>query len=112
MAVKQSPFETTMPDALPTPVFVLGQISIKDAEAWAAYRAQVPASLAPWQGEVLGRGKRAAVFAGQPRHADIVMIRFPSRAAAQGWFDSPGYQALIPLREQAAEVELACYDAQ
>jgi hypothetical protein len=32
-------------------------------------------------------------------------------AALRRWFDSPAYQALIPLREQAAEVTLVGYEA-
>ena len=37
-------------------------------------------------------------------------IGFPSAAAAGEWFASPAYQALIPLREQAAEVLLLAYE--
>ena len=51
-----------------------------------------------------------ASFSGDSPHADIVVIRFPSAAAASGWFASPAYQALIPLREQAAEVLLLAYE--
>ena len=39
------------------------------------------------------------------------VIRFPDPAAFRAWFDSPAYQALIPLREQAAEVTLVGYEA-
>jgi uncharacterized protein (DUF1330 family) len=38
------------------------------------------------------------------------VIRFPDRSALRGWFDSPAYQALIPLREQAADVVLLGYE--
>jgi uncharacterized protein (DUF1330 family) len=33
----------------------------------------------------------------------IVLLKFPSMADAKAWYDSPAYQAVIPLREQAAE---------
>ena len=52
----------------------------------------------------------SASCSGDSPHADIVVIRFPSAAAASGWFASPAYQALIPLREQAAEVLLLAYE--
>jgi uncharacterized protein (DUF1330 family) len=39
------------------------------------------------------------------------VIRFPNLAALQGWYRSPAYQALIPLREQAADVLLLAYQA-
>jgi uncharacterized protein (DUF1330 family) len=44
-------------------------------------------------------------------HPDIVVIRFPSLADAQGWHASPAYQALIPLRQEAADVVLTTYAA-
>jgi uncharacterized protein (DUF1330 family) len=39
------------------------------------------------------------------------VIRFPDAAAAHNWFTSPAYQALIALREQAADVVLVTYEA-
>jgi uncharacterized protein (DUF1330 family) len=39
------------------------------------------------------------------------VIRFPSVANVNQWFSSAAYQALIPLREQAADVVLVSYDA-
>ena len=35
---------------------VIGHITVKDEEKWAQYRAQVPATLAPWGAELLFRG--------------------------------------------------------
>jgi len=40
-----------------------------------------------------------------------VVIRFPSLADAQGWHASAAYQALIPLRQEAADVILTTYAA-
>jgi uncharacterized protein (DUF1330 family) len=44
-------------------------------------------------------------------HPDIVVIRFPSLEKADGWHRSPAYQALVPLRQSAAEVVLTTYRA-
>ena len=46
------------------PAYVIGQIVVKDADKWSAYRAQVPATLGPWGGQVLFRGRTARVLAG------------------------------------------------
>ena len=92
------------------PAFVIGQIRVKDPARWDSYRAQIPATLVPWQGEVLMRGTRLQVFAGATAHTDTVVLRFPDAAAARGWHDSPAYQALVPLREAAAEVLLVAYE--
>jgi uncharacterized protein (DUF1330 family) len=88
---------------------VIGHITVKDAEKWARYRAQVPATLAPWGAELLFRGKRAAVLSGEHAHTDTVVIRFPDAAAVAGWYASPAYQALIPLREHAADLVLVSF---
>lgn len=90
--------------------FVIGSIRIKDAAKWAEYRRQVPATLASWGAEILLRGRRVALLGGEAAHTDTVVIRFPDAAAAEGWYRSPAYAALIPLREQAAEVVLVAYD--
>ncbi|MGE5768912.1 MAG: DUF1330 domain-containing protein [Betaproteobacteria bacterium] len=90
---------------------VIGHITVKDEEKWAQYRAQVPATLTPWEGELLFRGQLRGILAGRHGHTDTVVIRFPDAAAVDGWFNSPAYQALIPLREQAAAIDLlACTD--
>ena len=88
---------------------VIGHITVKDADKWAQYRAQVPATLAPWGAELLFRGQLAGVIAGQHAHTDTVVIRFPDVAAVDGWYNSPAYQALIPLRRQAADLDLVVF---
>lgn len=91
--------------------YVVGHITVKNAEMWAEYRSRVPATLTPWGGELLFRGKQVAALSGASPHEDIVVIRFPSVAAVNDWFSSPAYQALIPLREQAADVLLLSYES-
>ena len=88
---------------------VIGHITVKDAEKWAQYRAQVPATLAPWGAELLFRGKVDAVLAGEHAHTDTVVIRFPDVATVDAWYASPAYQALIPLRRQAADLVLISF---
>jgi uncharacterized protein (DUF1330 family) len=91
--------------------YVIGHIIVKDAERWAEYRGRVPATLAPWGAELVCRGKRLSALSGEHAHTDSVVIRFPDADAVNNWFNSPAYQALIPLREQAAEMVLVSYEA-
>jgi uncharacterized protein (DUF1330 family) len=90
--------------------YVIGHITVKNTGKWAEYRDQVPATLEPWGAELVFRGKRVAVLAGEHPHSDIVVIRFPDKEAVNRWHSSPVYQALIPLRQQAAEVVLLSYE--
>jgi uncharacterized protein (DUF1330 family) len=91
--------------------YVVGHVTVKNAEKWAAYRNQVPATLKPWGAEVVFRGKKVATFAGEHSHSDIVVIRFPDQEAVNGWHSSAAYQSLVPLREQAAEMVMLSYEA-
>ena len=88
---------------------VIGHITVRDEDKWAQYRAQVPATLAPWGAELLFRGQRADILAGNHAHLDTVVIRFPDLAAVNDWQQSPAYQALIPLRQQAADLDLLSF---
>lgn len=88
----------------------LGHISIKDPAQWAEYRDRVPGTLAPFGGELLFRGRLAATFSGSHAHADTVAIRFADLATAHAWHASPAYQALIPLRQRAADVTLLLFE--
>jgi uncharacterized protein (DUF1330 family) len=52
------------------------------------------------------------VLSGQYRHTDTVVIRFPNADSVVDWHDSPAYQALVPLRTQAADVDLVTFEAE
>lgn len=93
-----------MPEA-----YVVGQITVKNPEKWDEYRSRVPQTLEPWGAELVFRGALQGMYTGETTHPDIVVIRFPSVAAADGWFASTAYQALIPIRQQAADVTLLSY---
>jgi uncharacterized protein (DUF1330 family) len=90
--------------------YVIGHITVKNPEKWAEYRNKVPATLAEWGAEVVFRGKKVDVFSGVHEHIDTVVIRFPNVVAARNWYNSSAYQALIPLREQAADMVLVGYN--
>jgi uncharacterized protein (DUF1330 family) len=91
--------------------YFVGQITVKNEDKWATYRSKVPETLAPWQAELVFRGKQPHAQLNASPHLDIVVIRFPSLADAEGWHMSPAYQALIPLRQEAADVVGTVYVA-
>jgi uncharacterized protein (DUF1330 family) len=91
--------------------YVVGHITVKNAEKWDEYRTRVPATLEPWGAELVFRGKKVAALAGGHSHSGIVVIRFPDKDVVNRWHSSAAYQALIPLREEAAEMVLLSYEA-
>ena len=90
--------------------YVIGHITIKDLEKWEKYRNQVPSTLKAWNAEIMFRGKLKSVLSGKHSHSDTVVIRFPNIGQATLWFESPQYQALIPLRDEAADVDLLAFE--
>jgi uncharacterized protein (DUF1330 family) len=90
--------------------YVIGHMTVKDIDEWAEYRRQVPSTLEPWGAKVIFRGQRSNLLTGEHRHTDTVVIQFPDQDAPTGWYASEPYQALIPLRNEAAEMVLVSYD--
>ncbi len=90
--------------------YIIGHITVRNEDKWEEYRSRVPATLEPWRGEIVFRGSRNTVLAGSHDFTAAVVIRFPDHASVQGWYLSPAYQALIPLRREAADLVLVSYD--
>ncbi len=93
------------------PAYLIGHITIKDPDKWAEYRSRVPGTLVPWSAELVFRGKRAAVLSGGHNHTDTVVIRFPGTDSITKWYNSTAYQELIPVRTQAADMDLISYES-
>jgi uncharacterized protein (DUF1330 family) len=90
--------------------YVIGHVTVKNQEKWAEYRNKVPTTLKAWGAELVFRGKLSSVLSGKHDHADTVVIRFPNLEAVNGWYSSPEYQSLIPIRKEAADMDLLSYE--
>ena len=90
--------------------YVIGHVTVKDSEKWTEYRNKVPATLEPWNAELVFRGSLSSVLSGDHKHSDTVVIRFPNTQAIEDWHSSAQYQLLIPLRKEAAEIDLLAYE--
>ncbi len=88
---------------------VVGRIRIRDRAKWQVYLDAVPATIAAFDGVVVARGSDPVVLAGASPETDVVVLRFPSVEAVDAWYGSDAYQALIPLRDAAADVVLVRY---
>jgi len=91
--------------------YLIGHITVKDTDKWQIYVDGVRKSLIPFKAEILFRGKRAAVLAGEQPHANTVVIKFHDQPTLQKWYNSDEYQGLIPNRDEAADVVIVSYDA-
>ena len=91
--------------------FLVGHITVKDDELWQKYVSGVRESLLPFDSKVIFRGKLASVLAGKHDHDLVVVIEFPDQSTLDNWYSSEKYQALIPLRDKAANVVIMAYEA-
>lgn len=66
------------------------------------YLQQIDATLAPFQGRFLVHGGQPEALEGQ-WSGDLIVIEFPDIERARAWYDSPAYQAILPLRTEHAE---------
>ncbi|PLX93152.1 MAG: DUF1330 domain-containing protein, partial [Desulfuromonas sp.] len=71
----------------------------------------VAESLAPFDTRIVFRGTRAATLAGTNDRDLAVVIEFRDQTTLENWFNSDTYQALIPLRDRAADVVITTYEA-
>ena len=81
-----------------TQAYIVAEVDVSDADAYRAYTAQVPGCLAPFEGTFLVRGGSAAGLEGDLPAGRIVILVFPSLAQASGFWDSPAYRAIVPIR--------------
>ncbi len=61
------------------------------------YIQRIDATLAPFGGNFLIHGAAPEIVEG-PWPGDLVMIAFPDMEAARGWYASPAYGEILPLR--------------
>ncbi|MCX4096142.1 DUF1330 domain-containing protein [Nocardia sp. alder85J] len=85
------------------PGYAVAHLYNVDANAQIAeYLERIDATLAPFGGRFIVHGGRQFVAEG-PRDAVPIVIEFPDYAAAQGWYRSADYQAILPLRTGNAD---------
>jgi uncharacterized protein (DUF1330 family) len=78
--------------------YVIVAETVNDEKMFDEYRKQVPATLTPFGGKFVVRGGKVTVHEGEWPHPRTVVIEFPSRAQAEGWYKSDAYQKIIQLR--------------
>ncbi len=91
-------------------VMLVGRVQVKDSDIWHNYVTGVGKSLEPFKAKTVFRGRQFEDIAGRTSYSDIVLIEFRDRETAVNWFKSSAYQALIPIRKLAADVQISLYE--
>jgi uncharacterized protein (DUF1330 family) len=77
--------------------YLVACYTITDPEGYAPYPAAVAPTLLAYGGELLVGDFHSHPLEGAP-HPVTVVVKFPSRAAALVWYESPEYRAVVGLR--------------
>lgn len=89
---------------------VIAQVKLRNPDKMAAYAEAANKSFEPFGGEILHRGSFEAVLLGEAQPHGLGVMRFPDTLSARQWFNSPQYQAVAPLRDEAAEMSFVLYE--
>ncbi|MEQ8333789.1 DUF1330 domain-containing protein [Nisaea sp.] len=91
--------------------FFVAVVAVKDPAKMQDYSKQAAETFKPFGGEMVMRGKAGAVLTGgDANHQATGIASFPSMQDLKAWYASDAYQAIIPLREEAADMTITAYD--
>jgi uncharacterized protein (DUF1330 family) len=82
-------------------VLVQGTPHPERKEMLAEYQKTARAVIAKHGGQAVAMGSGLGSFYGSGKFQVGIAIRFPDQAAAEGWYNDPDYQKVLPLRNQA-----------
>jgi uncharacterized protein (DUF1330 family) len=83
------------------PAYYVAEFQVTDPQGIKPYSAQVEATFKPYSGRFIVRGGVLDVKEGFGAQGRLVIIRFDSLKQAQDWYNSPGYQKIIPIRHRS-----------
>lgn len=73
------------------------------------YLQRIDATLAPFGGRFIIHGGKVELLEGN-WSGDLIVIAFPDRPSAQGWYRSPAYQDILALRTGNSEGDTILID--
>ena len=90
--------------------YVIAAETVNDEKMFDEYRNKVVGTVAAFGGRFIVRGGNLTVLEGEWPHPRVVIIEFPSRTAAEGWYRSVDYQKVISLRHKSSVGNLIIVD--
>jgi uncharacterized protein (DUF1330 family) len=90
--------------------YCIVQVEVADPVPYEAYRKEVLPTITAFGGRFLVRGGKMTTLEGDWPFSRAVVIEFPSRQAAEGWYHSPAYQKLLPLRLKSSRGNFVIVD--
>ena len=88
------------------PAYLLAEVQVTDPDTWKQYIAALPGTLAPYKTRTLARANPVALDNSAPPAGNLVIIAFNNMEDVKAFWNSPAYQAIIPLREKSAKTRV------
>jgi uncharacterized protein (DUF1330 family) len=85
---------------------VVNVTRIKDPAAFQEYADKVAPIIAKHGGRYVVSDKSPELREGEFPFVRLVIVEFPSVEVARGWYDSPEYQAIIPIRRRGIDANI------
>jgi uncharacterized protein (DUF1330 family) len=82
--------------------YFIVDVDVKNPQAYEAYKQAAAASIAQYGGRYLVRSGKHEVLEGDWRPTRLVVLEFPTIAAAKRWYASAEYNQVKPIRLQHA----------
>ena len=82
--------------------YLVGNFKVTNVDGFTEYRNLVGKTIADHGGEYVGADAKSVPMEGDPAHLSVV-LKFPDMGALKGWYDSPEYQEILPLRLDNSE---------
>jgi uncharacterized protein (DUF1330 family) len=92
------------------PGYFIAEVEVSDTEKMQQYGSKVAATLAPFNHHYLVRSHSIQALEGEPPKGGVVIIEFDSVEKAREWYNSPAYQAILPIRQSAAKSRIFLVD--
>lgn len=90
--------------------YVVVEVETTDAALMGKYRELVPPSVAAFGGRFLARGGRTATLEGGWDPPRLVILEFPTLAAAEAWWASDEYAEAKKMRQRAGKSRMVAVE--
>jgi uncharacterized protein (DUF1330 family) len=90
------------------PAYIIAEVEkdptkVEDPAAARKYAQEAPKSLIPFNGQYVVVGGTVQTVEGDAPKGYIVVIAFDSMEKARGWYFSPAYEAIKPIRQNSTK---------
>jgi uncharacterized protein (DUF1330 family) len=85
------------------PAFIIAELQVTDPDTFKQYATALPATLAPFKVRTLARAMPVSLGGSTPPAGTVAVFAFNSMEDLKAFWDSPAYQAIIPLRDKSSK---------